>query len=116
MEQTMKIFHNPKCRKSREALTWLMENGHNVEIIEYMKTGISLNSLKEITSKMEVSPFALLRKGEDEYEEHIKDKPLDENDILSLMSKYPKLIQRPIVLFEDKAILARPLENLIKAI
>ena len=116
MEQTMKIFHNPKCRKSREALSWLKENGYNVEIIEYMKAGISLKSLKEITSKMEVSPFTLLRKGEDEYKLHIKDKPLDENDLLSLMSKYPKLIERPIVLIEEKAILARPLENLIKAI
>ena len=116
MENAVKILHNPKCRKSREALAWLLKQNYKVEIIDYMKEGITVSFLQEILSLLDLGPFEIVRKGEDVYKEFVKGKNLDDNSLVEMMCKNPKLIERPIVLVEDRAILARPLENLMNAI
>ncbi len=101
------IIHNPRCSKSREALI-LLEGKDNVEVVEYLKDGLTVNQLKDILKKLNISAFDLLRKGEDDYKEQIKGKELTEDEVVNLMVQYPKLIERPIIIQNDKAIIGRP--------
>jgi arsenate reductase len=110
----MKIYHNPRCSKSRCAVDWLREKSFDFEVIDYMKTSLSSAKIKSILIQLNLSPFDLLRKKELEYKEHIQGKNLKEEEIIKLMSKFPKLIERPIVVWNGKAVIARPLEKLIE--
>ena len=101
------IIHNPRCSKSRETLS-LLEGKDNVEVVEYLKDGLTVNQLKEILKKLNISASDLLRKGENDYKEQIKGKELTEDEVVNLMVQYPKLIERPIIIQNDKAIIGRP--------
>jgi arsenate reductase len=110
----MKIYHNPRCSKSRCAVDWLREKSFDFEVIDYMNTSLSSAEIKSILVQLNLSPVDLLRKKELEYKEHIQGKYLNEDEIIELMSKFPKLIERPIVVWNGKAVIARPLEKLIE--
>jgi len=112
----MKIYHNPRCSKSRCALDWLKEKSFDFEVVDYMKNPLSSNEIKSILKQLNMKASELLRKNEPEYKEHIQDKNLKEDEIIELMSKYPKLIERPIVVRYGKAVIARPLERLTELI
>ncbi|MGH1469658.1 MAG: arsenate reductase (glutaredoxin) [Cellvibrionaceae bacterium] len=108
------IYHNPRCSKSRQTLALLEENGHKPVIIEYLSNRPSANTLKQILSKLDMSPRELLRKGEDIYKEKkLNDDTLSDNQIIEFMSQYPKLIERPIVINGNKAVIGRPPENVL---
>jgi arsenate reductase len=108
----MKIYHNPRCSKSRCALDWLQEKSFDFEVVDYLKNPLISAEIKSILTQLKMNAFDLLRKNETEYKEHIQGKNLKEDDIIELMSKYPKLIERPIVVWDGKAVVARPLERL----
>jgi arsenate reductase len=108
----MKIYHNPRCSKSRCALGWLQEKSFDFEVVDYLKNPLISAEIKSILTQLKMNAFDLLRKNETEYKEHIQGKNLKENEIIELMSKYPKLIERPIVVWDGKAVVARPLERL----
>jgi arsenate reductase (glutaredoxin) len=108
----MKIYHNPKCAKSREVLNYLISNALNFEVCNYIKNPLSKKDLIEILNLLNYCANDLVRKNEDEYKQFIKGKSLNEDEILSLMLKYPKLIERPIVIVGEEAVVARPLEKL----
>ena len=108
----MKIYHNPRCSKSRCALGWLQEKSFDFEVVDYLKNPLISAEIKSILTQLKMNAFDLLRKNETEYKEHIQGKNLKEDDIIELMSKYPKLIERPIVVWDGKAVVARPLERL----
>ena len=112
----MKLYHNPKCTKSREVLKYFVANNINFEICDYMKNPLSKNDLTVILRELNYRPSDLIRKSEMEYKQFVKGKGLSEDEILSLMLKYPKLIERPIVLWDGKAVVARPIEKLISAL
>ena len=112
----MKIYHNPRCSKSRCALTWLQEKSCDFEVIDYMKNPPSVIEIKSILNHLNMNVTDLLRKNEFEFKEFIQDKNLRDDEIIELMSKYPKLIERPIVLWDGKAVIARPLERLTELI
>lgn len=112
----MKFYHNTKCAKSREALNYLVANNINFEICDYMKNPLSKNDLTVILRELNYKPSDLIRKSEVEYKQYVKGMSLSEDEILSLMLKYPKLIERPIVLWDGKAVVARPIEKLISAL
>jgi arsenate reductase len=107
----MKIYHNPRCKKSRETLAILEENNIEPEIIKYLKTPPSEKELKAILAKLDMPAEKLVRKTEKIYKEKYKGKELSEDDWLEAMVEHPKLIQRPIVIKGDKAIVGRPPEN-----
>ena len=109
----MKIYHNPRCSKSRQTLHLIKEKGAEVEIIEYLNTIPSEKDLTDIISLLSIKPEKLLRKGEADYKENFKGKTLSDSEWISAMIKYPKLIERPIVISENKAILGRPPENVL---
>ena len=108
MSNTYQIFHNPRCSKSREALNILQEQNVSVEVIEYLNGDLKKSTLESVLKKLKISAFDLLRKGEDDYKNFVKGKEFSENEVVDLMIQYPKLIERPIVINGDKAIVGRP--------
>ena len=112
----MKIYHNPRCSKSRCAVDWLKENKIDFEVVEYLKNLLSRDELQQILTQLKISASELLRKSEEEYNQFIKGRVLSEDEILDLMVKFPKLIERPIVVTDQFAVIARPLENLIEKV
>ena len=109
----MKIYHNPRCSKSRCVIDWLKDNNLDFELVEYLKNPISKDELQQILTQLNIPASALVRKSEAEYNQFIKNQIVSEDEILDLMVKFPKLIERPIVIGEDFTVIARPLDNLI---
>lgn len=112
----MEIYHNPRCSKSRETLAIIKEKGVEVEIVEYLKEVPTKEELEKIISKLGISAEKLIRKGEADFKENFKGKDLSEDEWIDAMIAYPKLIERPIVVKEDKAILGRPPQNVLDLI
>lgn len=109
----MKIYHNPRCRKSRETLALLEERNLEPEIILYLKETPSVAELRDIVAKLGFSAADLVRKGEKIYKEQFKDKELSEEEWLQALHDHPKLIERPIVITEKGAAIGRPPENVL---
>lgn len=111
---TVKIYHNPRCTKSRQTLQLLKDRGIEPEIIEYLKTPPSAAELNDILNKLSMEPRELMRKGEAEYKANGLDNPaLTREALIDSMVIYPILIERPIVLANDKAAIGRPPENVL---
>lgn len=104
------IYHNPRCTKSRQGLAFLNEKGIDPEIKEYLKEGVSADELKEVVGLLGIKPEALIRKSEADYKENFKGKDLSDDQWIEAMVNYPKLIERPIIIHGDKAVIARPTE------
>lgn len=108
----IKIYHNSRCRKSREGLAFLESKTTDFEIIEYLKTPLTFDELKEIISKLGIKPLELIRKQEADFKENFKGKDLTDDEYIQAMVDYPKLIERPIVVKDEKAVLGRPAEKI----
>jgi len=104
----MKIYHNPRCSKSRQSLQLLQDKGINPEIIEYLKTPPSVDEITELIAMLGIKPEALIRKGEAVFKENFKGKTLTDQQWIEAMAKFPKLIERPIVVEGKKAVIGRP--------
>ena len=109
----VQILHNNRCSKSRQALGLLTDNGIEPEIVKYLDEPLSKTELQELLKKLKVPASAIIRKGEKDYKENFKGKELSEEDWIDAMVKYPKLIERPIVIKGNKAIIGRPPENVL---
>lgn len=111
------IYHNPRCSKSRQTLALIEEKGIEAEVVLYLETPPNAATLAELLKKLNISARQLLRKGEDAYKENnLKDDSLGETQLIETMVKFPKLIERPIVVKGDKAVLGRPPENVLELI
>ena len=108
--KNIKVFHNNRCSKSRQALGLVKEISSDIQIVDYMNTTLSRGELKDLLEHLEMKPSELLRKGESAYKENIKGKDLSDEELIDLMLLYPKLIERPIIVQNGKAIVARPPE------
>jgi len=109
----MKIYHNPRCTKSRQTLQLIKDAGKNVEIVEYLTDTPTQNDLKEIIALLGIRPEQLLRKNEDIYKLNFKGKKFTDDEWIKIMVENPKLIERPIVVEGNKAVLGRPPENVL---
>ena len=108
------IYHNPKCRKSRQTLELLGEKNITPTIIEYLKNPPTAEKLKEILSQLGIAPRDLMRKKEDAYTElDLANSSLSDEDLIGFMVKHPILIERPIVVANGKAALGRPPEQVL---
>lgn len=107
----IQIYHNSRCGKSRECLAFLEKSGQEYEIIKYLEDVPTFDELKEIIKKLGIKPIELVRRKEKIWTENFKDKPLSDDEIINAMISNPILIERPIVINGDKAIIARPLEK-----
>jgi arsenate reductase len=109
------IYHNPRCSKSRQTLQLLQEKGVEPEVVLYLETPPSRETLADLLQKLGIGVRDLLRSGEDTYKEQgLKDKNLSDEQLIDAMVQHPKLIQRPIVVKGDKAVLGRPPENVLE--
>ena len=103
------LYHNPRCSKSREALALLREQGQEPEIILYLETPPNAKTLKAILEKLGISARELLRKGEDAYKDlNLADEKLSDAALIKAMVEHPKLIERPIAINGEKAVIGRP--------
>lgn len=107
----LKIYHNPRCSKSRETLALIQESGNDVEIVEYLKEIPSQDDLKLLLAKLNLKPQDIIRTTEAVYKEKFKGLNLNDEEWIMAMVEYPKLIQRPIVVKGNKAVIGRPPEN-----
>ena len=112
----MKIYHNPRCKKSRETLLLMQQNKINIEIIRYLDSKLTVLEIKQILKKLNFRAIELIRKNEKIWKEQNNKEKLKEIDLINLMINYPKIIERPIVISGNKAIIGRPPENVLKII
>ena len=112
----MKIYHNPRCKKSRETLLLIQQKRINIEIIPYLDSKLTVLEIKQILKKLNIRAMELIRKHEKIWKEQNNKETLKEIDLINLMIKYPKIIERPIVISGNKAIIGRPPENVLKII
>jgi len=110
----MQLYHNNRCRKSRETLAFLKEQGIEPEIVEYLKTPPDFDTLKNLIAKIGISPLELIRKKEQIFRDNFKGKELSDDEWIQVMVDNPKLIERPIAITEDKAVIGRPKENVLE--
>jgi arsenate reductase len=111
---TVKIYHNPRCGKSRQTLQLLKDQGIEPEVIEYLKTPPTAQELDDILQKLGIEPRELMRKKEAEYKANgLDDASLDRQTLIQAMIDHPILIERPIVIANDKAAIGRPPEDVL---
>lgn len=104
----LKIYHNARCKKSREGLEILKNSGKDFEIREYLKEPLDESELNDLIKKLEIAPIQLVRKNEKVWKEDYKNKDLSDKELITVMVKNPKLIERPVVETDKNAVIGRP--------
>lgn len=112
----IKIYHNNRCSKSRCGIALLEEAGKEFEVVKYLENIPSEKELKEIIKLLKISPIELVRKNEKVWKEEFKGKELSDAEIISAMVNNPKLIERPIIINGNKAVIGRPTEKILEII
>src|SRR3954465_15477741 len=107
------IYHNPKCSKSRATLGLVEQHGGDLEIVEYLRTPPTAKELEALIAKLGIEPEQLVRKGEDIYKTEYAGKKLTRAQWIEAMVRHPILIERPIVVAGDRAVIGRPPENVL---
>jgi arsenate reductase (glutaredoxin) len=107
----MRIYHNPRCSKSRDALFIIQSSSSEVQVVEYLKTSPNEEELRDLLKKLNMKPYDIIRKGENIFKENYKDKQLSDDEWIKVLVENPVLIERPIVVKGDKAVIARPPEK-----
>ena len=111
---TIKIYHNPRCTKSRQTLALLTDRGIKPEVVEYLKTPPTKTELSRILSMLGIEARTLMREREAEYKDQGLENPnLTDADLINAMIAHPILIERPIVVTKTKAAIGRPPENVL---
>jgi arsenate reductase (glutaredoxin) len=107
-----KIYHNPRCRKSREGLGYLKSKMHEFEVVDYMKQGLNSENIHELLLKTNLKPIELVRKQEGLYKKDLKGKSFTDEEWIKIICENPKLLIRPIVVGKHKAVFGDPVENI----
>ena len=114
--QKITIYHNPRCSKSREVLEILMQNGVETEIFEYLKVPLTKKKLKNLFAKLNCKPLEVIRTKELVFKQKFKGMRFTDEEWLQMLIEYPVLLERPILVSEYKAIVARPTEKAVEFI
>ena len=112
----IKIYHNPRCRKSREGLALVENSGKEFEIIKYLDNPLNEKELNDILNLLNITPIELVRTNEKIWKENFKGKELKDAEIVKAMVENPKLIERPIVIYNESAVVGRPPEKILEII
>jgi arsenate reductase len=112
----MKIYHNPKCSKSRQTLALVEQNTSEFEVIKYLEDSLKFDDLALLLVKLNAKPIDIVRTKEEIWKENFKGKELKDNEIIQALVDNPKIIERPIVINGTKARIGRPPENVLKII
>jgi len=108
----LQILHNPRCGKSRDCLAFIKESKYEFEIIYYLVKPLTVADLKVLLKKLNIKPIELVRQKEAIWMEHYKGKSLTDIDIIKVLAKHPIVIERPIVIKGNKAIIGREIKKL----
>ncbi len=108
------IYHNPRCQKSREGIKALEASGQEFEVREYLKKPFTEKELSSLLQKLNFAPIELVRTDEKIWKDEYSDRDLNDDELIRVMIENPKLIQRPIVEKDGKAVVGRPIENIEK--
>ena len=111
-----KIYHNPKCKKSREGLEYLKAKSIDFKVINYLVEGLNADEIKEILLKSNLKPLQIVRSQEDYFKNYLKNKNFSDDEWVQIIMENPKILQRPIVVGAHKAVLANPPQNIDKLI
>lgn len=111
MKNTYTIYHNPRCRKSREALQYLESEGADIEVVKYLDEPLKKKDLELLLAKLNLNVQTIIRKEEKLFKEKYKNMNFTDEEWLMILEENPKLIQRPIVVNGHKAVIGRPIEN-----
>jgi len=106
------IYHNPRCTKSRQGVAHLEAKGVEFSVREYLKEPMTESELTEVIAQLGIKPVELLRKGEAIFKEEFKGKDLSDGEWIKAMIEHPKLMERPIIVHNNKAVVARPTERI----
>lgn len=109
----MIIYHNSRCKKSREALKLLLNKKIDVQVIEYLKNGLTVNEIKILLEKLKLNPIEIVRKKENIWKNQFKNKKLGNKEIINAIVENPILLERPVICNENKAVIARCYESII---
>ena len=112
-QETIRIYYNPRCSKCRDTAALLSERGYQIELIEYLKTAPGREELRDLLVKLGMKPQELVRKGEEIYKQNYAGRSLSDEEWLEAMLQHPVLIERPIVVRGDRAVVARPPEKVL---
>lgn len=107
-----KIFHNPRCRKSRAGLEFAQQNMDDLQIVDYIKNGLTIADVEEIVETTGIKPVDLVRKQEEVFKSDFRGKELTDQQWIQILADNPKLLKRPIVIKNNKGVWADPPENL----
>lgn len=110
---TLRIYHNPRCSKCRATCALIAERGYKAEIVEYLETPPDKEELRAVLKKLGMPPAEIVRKGEAVFKEQYAHRTLDAEEWLDALVAHPILIERPIVVHGDKAVVARPPEKVL---
>ncbi|MCF6190691.1 MAG: arsenate reductase (glutaredoxin) [Cocleimonas sp.] len=114
MSDSTTIYHNPRCSKSRAAMELLTEKGLKLDVVKYLDTPPNKQAITDLLDMLGLEPWELMRKGEQEYKDNnLADESLSRDDLIDAMVKFPKLLERPIVVKNGKAAIGRPIQNII---
>ena len=108
------IWHNPKCSKSRQALELLHDKGADIEVVKYLETNPTKEQIKDLLSKLCISPRELMRTKEELYKELLLKDEKEDDKLIDAMVNYPKLIERPIIITEKGVVIGRPPEKVLE--
>lgn len=108
------IYHNSRCSKSRGACDILKEKGVDAEVIEYLKTPPTESEIVEILKKLDMKAFEIVRKGEEVFKSNFAGKEYSEAEWIKILAENPILIERPIIVKGNKAVIGRPTENILE--
>jgi arsenate reductase (glutaredoxin) len=108
----IQVYHNPRCTKSRECVAFFENHKHEIQIIKYLETPFTVDLLKEIIQKLSISPIELIRTKEKLWIENYKNTTFTDDQLIEIMVNYPVLIERPIAVNGNKAVIARPLDKI----
>lgn len=108
------IYHNPRCKKSREGIKTLEASGQEFEVREYLKEPLTEKELSSLLKKLSMAPIELIRTDEKIWKDEYRDRDLNDSELIRVMVENPKLIQRPIIEKKGKAVVGRPAENIEK--
>lgn len=108
----LKIYHNPSCKKSRAGLQYLKGSGQPFTVVEYLKIPLTEKEMEKLLIKLNLKPADLLRTQEDYYRQYLKGKRFEDHELVKIMIQHPRLIQRPIVEGNYKAVVGDPVNSI----
>ena len=111
---SLRIYHNPRCKKSRAGLAYLNSKTSVYEKVDYLRNGLSTDEIREMVLKLHLPPKELIRTNEDVFKKELRSKSFNDNEWIQILKENPKLLKRPVIVGKHKAVIGDPVTNIDK--